>query len=419
MTSRLSSKCETIQKEALAHLEGETSALEKTRFHAHLDTCTECREAVSKMSDLLEAAREERFVPAPVVKDRMFDGIMNGISDTSAPGAERAPESGFGLAWLFRHRNLAVYAAAAAVVVGITVVLMQSTQRAEPSVETIPAISGDRSADNVASERLSTARLAAHLTVGATSDARWKMEETETLQTLSVEQGTLWIRYDKTMGEKPLAVKGSGLTATVIGTVLTVKAEPGRVMEVGVLSGRVAVVSNFGERQILKKGEWRQSDGEIRSIAPGNAEIGRQWVANLQLDDPPREEKEKAPPDDEPSKMETPDRADSRRAAKTKSEAADLYGLAETEMRAGNYKQAAAILEQIIRKGPKSGQADTARLDLANLYTRRLSNPAKAAGHLTAYLKRHPKGPKSRLVKRRLCRIHDVHQVAVEIDCTE
>ena len=417
----ISSKCETILKDALAHLAGETSPLEKARFMSHMERCASCNAAVSQMTDMLDAARKSQDVPSVTAKDRMFDGVMARIEKaSSASVAEVFVGESRRRLTMPRGRTIA---AAAMVLVSMSVLFAVFHMRQDdapaswaPSVPSSTILSAESSTTMAT---FSTVRLFPHLTIGVSADALWRLAETDALQRILVERGELWIWYDKTLGKKRLEIEGSGAVATVVGTVLTVKAEPGKVMEVGVLEGRVAVRSNLGTHRFLEKGDWLSAEGHLVPMSETIAKTGRHWLETVSEK---QNTAQAAGPDFSSRNTDgpTPDTVETDAPKPVKRDIVDapgLYSQAEKEMQSGNYSEAATILERLVRKASRSTEADTARLDLAGLYTRRLANPQRAAKHLSDYLRRHPNGARAGLVKRRLCRISADFGIAVDISC--
>ena len=96
---------------------------------------------------------------------------------------------------------------------------------------------------------------------------------------------------------------------------------------------------------------------------------------------------------------------------------ADLYLEAERQMEKGAFRDAARSLERLIDTRPDSGQADTARLELARIYTKHLHRVERAVFHLEAYLARHPSGRESKLVKKRLCGLSDKQGARTTVQC--
>jgi predicted anti-sigma-YlaC factor YlaD len=73
------SPCEKLKKQAVAMLCGETSFLEKQWMDSHIRQCTQCRQSLDEISELLEITRAQRFLPSPNARDRMFVSMAERI----------------------------------------------------------------------------------------------------------------------------------------------------------------------------------------------------------------------------------------------------------------------------------------------------------------------------------------------------
>jgi hypothetical protein len=73
------SPCEKLKKQAVAMLCGETSLLEKQWMDGHIRQCTQCRQSLNEISELLEITRAQRFLPSPNARDRMFVSMAERI----------------------------------------------------------------------------------------------------------------------------------------------------------------------------------------------------------------------------------------------------------------------------------------------------------------------------------------------------
>jgi hypothetical protein len=391
-----SALCRKMRLHAMSHMDGETSVLEKRRFDTHLQKCEACRTLVGELSGMLEAVRAERFIPTPKGRDEMLADVLGRIEQASPNQAMRL-EIPRQRRYRFRIlAGVASIAAAAAVAVVFLVARPTTTMRREPAVSARGSADAPRPSPVERAAALDTRRLTRYLAVGLSPGARYHVERRGPRYHITVQSGRLWVSFQRSGDITGLEIAGNGVLARVTGTVLMVHAEPGKVMTVGVLSGEVLVEPERGEAVTLKSGEVRTADGRIVPMASPIKEQAADWLAALVAAPEARPADAAYPPEEERD-------TDRRGPREEPSESpADLYTLAEAQMAKGDYRAAARLLERLVRSAPASGRADTARLDLAALYTDHLGQEKRAAVHLRAYLRRHPRGPEAELVKQRL-----------------
>lgn len=418
ITSRQS--CLKIQTEALTHLSGETSSLEKQRFESHLEGCEDCRERVAEISKMMETARAQPFLPSPTVRDRMFAKILEGTGSTEVP---TGPRQGGVLNRFPENRLLSAVLIAATILALATVAIFTLKIQGVPQ-EGMPTSDGRPSSvaaslpSPPAAAFLATTRPTRSLTVGVTPETRYSLEIDRGKGRLQVKRGRLWIRFEGTPEMTCLEVTAPELTAEVVGTVLVVDVDEQALTSVGVFEGKVRVTSDGGDETLLSEGEVRQPTGRV---VPMRSEMKAQvtrWLSDLPeprqraLQPAATDEPALLGPSSEPDIVVKQDRAQAGEKAPQ-----DLYLEAERQMEKGAFQEAARSLERLIDSRPDSGRADTARLELARIYTRHLHRADRAVFHLEAYLARHPSGGESKLVKKRLCGLSKKQGARTTVRC--
>ncbi len=400
MTSQVT--CKEMREESFSQLRGEASALERQRFASHLERCEGCRSVVFEVSDLVETARAQRFTPAPEQRERMLEETLTRIKTLRSGNDAPARLPGI------RARTAVLFALpiAAALLIGFfgTLALVEKTDlesktesapRAAAEVETKERSSGFAALRNV--------RPSAELELGVEEGTSWSFRENDARLFLEIESGTLLVQFHHLPQGRDLVVQGPGAEVQVVGTVLMVRANTTETMEVAVIEGQVEV-KGAGETVTLTAGQQRTSQGNIVEMSRLDEELARIWLEDKEAP----EDNARAP---KARRGQRPHRAHNQGGAQVEDtelipmNVRDLYGLAEKELSRGNRPKAARLLEELIAKAPNSAPADTARLDLARLYFGPLGRPEQARGHLNAYLKRHPTGDKSELVRQMLSKL--------------
>lgn len=402
MTSK-STLCQIVQRQAMTHLAHETSVLEQQRFTAHLAGCAACRASVESMSEMLEAARGERFIPTPKARDEMLDGVLARIEqDRSGESIRPTPaprRSGRRARWV----AAASMAAAAAAALIITFATQTPPTDRAPGVQPKPgavAVAESHATPPTQQGPLDTRRLAGRLTLGVSPGARYDTQRDGARVRLTVFSGRLWVSFKPSEEIETLEVRGPGAAVHVTGTVFMVQVTPGALMSVGVLNGEVKVVPETGAPVTVGPSETRDSNGRVASMASADKEQVAGWLARLVTEGEPGKTAGANAACATPAGHD-PSEASAEKAAQP-AQPSDLYRQAETHMERGDYTSAAGLLERIVRAAPASSRADTARLDLATIYTRHLHNNRRAETHLKAYLRRHPNGPKAVLIEQQL-----------------
>lgn len=397
--------CNEIREESFSQLRGEVSALERRRFASHLEHCEACRNAVLEVSDLVETVRSQRFTPAPEQRDRMLEETLTRIKTFRPEGSafdadkpRRIPNSNSNSNSVRKAVLLA-----AALLVGFFGTLF-FVEKTDPGAQTggasIAAAENPSEDRDSGFEALRTVRPAAELELGVEEGTRWAFREDDERLFIEVETGTLLIDFHHLESGRDLLVQGPGAEVHVVGTVLMLRANTTEAMEVAVVEGKVKVKGD-GRTSILSAGQYRTSQGNIVAMSRLDKELAQIWLE----DKDPLEKNIRAR--ENVSKQER-QKARHRELAQIKDSELipmnirKLYELAESELASGNISSAVKLLEKLIAKSPNSATADTARLDLARLYSGSLGRPEQAEHHLRAYLKRHPAGHKSDLVREML-----------------
>ena len=189
----------------------------------------------------------------------------------------------------------------------------------------------------------------------------------------------------------------------------------------GVIRLDLSEADGRGDAVLLSAGDMRMPTGRVSSMENDLKEQAAFWQAELMdLSQPPSAraaDDRPASTDDEEVLSQNKKGARPNGDLPVKERLSDLYDTAEAHMERGAYGAAAKALERLIRKVPRSTRADTARLELARIYTTQLDRPERAVFHLQAYLERHRAGRKSKLVRKRLCRIAKEKGIGVETPC--
>ncbi len=385
--------CRQMQQHGLAFIAGDTSALEMQRLKSHLRHCAACREAAAEMSALFEAARAERYLPSSDERDRIWETLQARVEIASQssekPSLKRFPARP---APLF----FALTAAAAAAIFVLGFLASNVTRNKE-----MPLRSNDAPASTPDLPELTVVQAATSLFLGTAPGTAYRTEQKGTRYVLTLSRGTVWIRFGKTESIQDLVIEAPGVVVNVIGTVLTVDAAPDRPTTVGVLRGHVRIHPAGGEERSLGEGSlFSVGDRALRSMDTARRNQAAKWLVSLATesaeDTADLTETAEATTDSEPRRAPSPDHP---------REVVDLYRQAEAHMASKDFAKAAKLLERIIALAPVSARADTARLDLARIYTRSLDRPERAEKHLKAYLARHPKAPNAPMIKRQLCEL--------------
>ncbi len=109
----------------------------------------------------------------------------------------------------------------------------------------------------------------------------------------------------------------------------------------------------------------------------------------------------------EPGKSDPPGDNDPQKETKAPPVAPkSLSQQAREAMRRGEHQKAAELYERALSsRGGASRAAASLRLELARLYQTRLGQPARAVGHLRAFLRFHPNDAAAPIARRQLCRL--------------
>ncbi len=397
------SSCKKTRKKAAAMLSGDTSALEKQWLQSHLKKCKPCEDAVNEMSELLETVKAQRFLPSPLERDRIFDKLSEQLD---APFNDKNKYA----ASLFQNISNIRRLAFAAVFLVITVfaVFFYATNlsKSMPLFSKQPLTIELSTKNEIENRIVQTVREAEQLFLGASFKAKYEIEHKENETVIHITDGTLWISYKRTTKIPKLTVmSSSGVVVHVTGTVLMVSAAPSGQMNVGVFNGKVLVVSEKEDGTELSSGQLRLADGQLELLHSKEKEQVLEWLTQVLEESSIKceEHRQDAELSDDKQNFSlstaienTPS---SKKALLIKS-SVDLYAEAESKMTASDYSKAAQLLEKLVSAETNSAKADTARLDLARIYTEYLNQPQRAAFHLRTYLKRHPRSPQSALLEK-------------------
>lgn len=271
-------------------------------------------------------------------------------------------------------------------------------------------------------------------------------------RTFALDEGTVWFSVEP--GRGGLEVRTPERTIVVVGTVFAVHVEPSEGTRVGVLSGRVRVVSRDGVAVEIGAGE------ELAGRAPAPQPLDPAWRARMTALFPERVAREEraglpaggsppavpgapsppavpepgggaveapesapvplvgpeAPPpggsvEAEPSAGRPravvdagspPERTAAPERPRTWSE---RYAAAEALLRAGDAAAAAAELEALVESAPSSSAAEVTLLDLARVCRQQLRDPARAQALYQRYLDRYPNGQLREDARLALCNL--------------
>ncbi len=413
------STCEEIQTDALAHLSGETSALEKQRFEAHLERCKHCRNRVEGISSMMEAARGQPFLPSPVVRDKMFESVLRDIEETGQRPATQPIT--FWRRSAPRPAAYALIAAGVAAVATTAIFTWHGDDPILPDTASAVAVQSPVAPPTSHVDSLETMRASDNLILGVSKGARYSVDMSRESYRLNLKRGRVWIRFIHSSKERGLTVSGPELTVEVVGTVLVVEVDEGDAATVGVLEGKVKVTPKRGDTILLSAGDVRKPTGRVVSMADGLKEQAAVWQAELMGEGDALVERADAKEGaDVEGETVSPKCEEGTVPGCTQAHTkklTDMYAVAEGHMQKGAFKAAAKTLERLIKEAPRSTRADTARLELARIYAKRLDQPDKASHHLEAYLKRHPSGQRSTLVRKQLCRLSENNEIDVQVRC--
>ncbi|MBN1773870.1 MAG: FecR domain-containing protein [Deltaproteobacteria bacterium] len=264
-------------------------------------------------------------------------------------------------------------------------------------------------------------------------------------RTFALDAGTVWFSVEP--GRGGLEVRTPERTVVVLGTVFAVSVEPSGGTRVGVVSGRVRVVSRDGDPIELAAGEelaarepaprtldpaWRarmtalfpervaRESGATRAARPSSP------ASPLPPVPPPLEAPEVEPtpagppevvavpaeaPGVEPPVGRPPAAADggesaARVAAPERPRTwSERYAAAEALLRAGDAAAAATALEALVETAPSSSAAEVTLLDLARVCRQQLRDPARAQALYQRYLDRYPSGQLREDARLALCNL--------------
>lgn len=259
-------------------------------------------------------------------------------------------------------------------------------------------------------------------------------------RTFVLEAGTVW--FSVAPGRGGLEVRTPERTIVVLGTVFAVSVEASGGTRVGVVSGRVRVVSRDGLPVELAAGEELAARGPApRPLEPAwrarmtalfperlARESGAERAAGVSspavpvLPVPPPsspleevvpspEEVPPAPESSSPAPVVRPADADggppaARLAAPERPRSwSERYAAAEALLRAGDAAAAAAELEALVETAPSASAAEVTLLDLARVCRRQLGDPARAQALYQRYLDRYPNGQLREDARLALCNL--------------
>jgi hypothetical protein len=409
-----SAKCREIRIDALAGLRGETSSVGSTRVAEHMAACAACRTVVDEATAMVEAVRQERFVPSPDARDRMALALFDRVhADASAPPSREAR-------WAPRRVvTWAVPAVAAAAAIAAILVLVPGdpdepavprraavvATNAAPSIPLLPPGSAENVAPLVdsagalasATRALRTSEPFPGLEIGVSPGSRWSFADRGSRLDVDLEEGGLLVRYTRRPDGRLLTVHGPRVVVRVTGTVFLVRALPGQGTDVAVTEGRVLVDEDEGTTTAVGANEARLADGTMVGLPRDVGEGVMAWAESLGARPSPAAG----------AGGSVPMRAGSPEVVAPGNSAADedVYRIAEREMALGRSQAAADLLETFVAAAPGDPRADTARLDLARLYTGPLARPEEARRHLEAYLAAHPEAAEREVVRELLARL--------------
>jgi hypothetical protein len=261
-------------------------------------------------------------------------------------------------------------------------------------------------------------------------------------RTFVLEAGTVW--FSVAPGYGGLEVRTPERTVVVLGTVFAVSVEPAGGTRVGVVSGRVRVVSAAGAPIELAAGE------ELAAREPRPRPLAPAWRARMTALFPERLAREAvvehapvapvpavpvlpvppptvmsplAPPVVAGPAVPPPPSPDAPRPPAAAGGQPDVpeapvaspcdrprswserYAAAEAMLRAGDAAAAAAELEALVASAPSAAAAEVTLLDLARVCRQQLGDPARAQALYQRYLDRYPRGQLREDARLALCNV--------------
>ena len=259
-------------------------------------------------------------------------------------------------------------------------------------------------------------------------------------RTFVLEAGTVWFSVEP--GRGGLEVRTPERTIVVLGTVFAVSVEASGGTRVGVVSGRVRVVSGAGLPIELAAGEELAARGPApRPLEPAwrarmtalfperlARESGAERTAGASAhvlpvppvpppssplaelvpspeEAPPSPESSSAPPIGRPAGADGGPSAARSPAPERPRSWSERYAAAEALLRAGDAEAAAAELEALVETAPSASAAEVTLLDLARVCRQQLRDPARAQALYQRYLDRYPNGQLREDARLALCNL--------------
>ena len=366
--------CNHHRTEAPARLAGELSALEQERFDGHQRTCSGCHALYDSLARALAAARAEPEPLSAADKDREYAALM----DRLRADGNRAAEPVRPRRWAWAVAGAGAMAAAAALLLAL------SAGHDAPVPQEPPLVSASPSP---------------RLDVRAVTGTEWNLEETGRDQTLVLRRGTVYVRLAPLHEGESFEVRAPDLRVRVIGTIFSVRSEPGRPTEVAVMRGAVVVERVRHGAMTLVAGEASAGPDAQKAAARDDYARVRDWLAEPSVAaSPPPAAPLPSPPAPAQGRVRAPAKIPSL-----------SYAEAERALTERGPAAAAELLERLIAERPDGADADTARLELGTLYVGPLSRPDDARRHLATFLGRNPSGPGAEAARVLLCPIDPQH----------
>ena len=395
--------CVRVRKDSFARLSGELNALEQERFDQHRRGCAACHQFVSDLEIGVAEARREPPALSVEDRDQVYEALARTIArDPSVARGPVAPRPG-------RRVMPVVLALAACAVLALLLGLVGRLAH-RPAREARP-------------DAMVEASPAPGIRLRATAGTIWRLDGGAQDPVLAVDRGAVYLSVAPRPAGHPLRVRAPGVVVRVIGTVLFVRAgqDP---TEVGVARGVVLVEPVGGAPQRLEAGLQWTAPHRITPIAARDRRVVRGWLATsahapvasstpiaepVATEQPaPIASREPSAPGAErraPAPAEIPAAAEPVPPDGARGPQPLSYQDAERALAAGDARAAAALLEGVVAARPGTLDADTARLELANLYAGPLAHTDRAVAHLRVLLGGNPTAPGREAARRLLCRL--------------